>query len=284
MSHLPQPRSAPSLKRIATAVVAIPLLFLLLWRGDLLLFLAVASLLGAVGSSECAALLESAGLDSYRSVGILLTVSVIISLGLPAAPPGGVLALLLILPLSIALLRESPAKNVPAILGATLLSPILVGVPLGFLARIRSLSAEHEADGDLVLLLFLATWGSDSLAYFVGKSVGRHRFAPVLSPKKTWEGAAGGVVGALLGAWLGTFIARSPIPLRAALPVGVIVAILGPIGDLAESLLKRSASVKDSGGLFPGHGGLLDRIDSLIFTAPVLYYYYRLAYLSQTLG
>ena len=119
-----------------------------------------------------------------------------------------------------------------------------------------------------VVLLFVVTWANDTLAYFTGRFLGKHPLAPRISPKKTWEGfwggAAGSVAGALVVKWL--FLPALPIP--AAVLVGAGAALLGPLGDLCESMLKRAAGVKDSGKLLPGHGGLLDRIDAVLFVAP----------------
>ncbi|MGC9335128.1 MAG: phosphatidate cytidylyltransferase [Anaerolineae bacterium] len=123
-----------------------------------------------------------------------------------------------------------------------------------------------------LVLVFLVTWINDSAAYFVGKAVGRHPCCPYLSPKKTWEGTVGGWLGGvaatvLLGHWL------VDLPWLHGLALGVLVATLAPFGDLAKSMVKRQMNVKDFSALIPGHGGMFDRIDSLLFVAPVMYYY-----------
>jgi phosphatidate cytidylyltransferase len=115
---------------------------------------------------------------------------------------------------------------------------------------------------------------SDTFAFFVGHAIGRHRLAPTISPGKTVEGALGGLAGGIFGALGAREFGLPHVPLGHAILLGVLVAALGIAGDLFESLLKRWAGVKDSGGLFPGHGGMLDRMDSLLFAAPVLYYYF----------
>ncbi len=119
-----------------------------------------------------------------------------------------------------------------------------------------------------VVLLFVVTWANDTLAYFTGRFLGKRPFAPRISPKKTWEGFWGGAAGSVLGALVvkALFLPRLSIP--AAVLVGAGAAVLGPLGDLSESMLKRAAGVKDSGKLLPGHGGLLDRIDAVLFAAP----------------
>jgi phosphatidate cytidylyltransferase len=114
---------------------------------------------------------------------------------------------------------------------------------------------------------------ADSAALFAGSALGRHRLAPRISPGKTWEGLAGGLAGGVLGAVIVRGAALPWMPAWHAVALAVAVALAGTAGDLVESLLKRWAGVKDSGTLFPGHGGMLDRLDSLLFGAPVLYGY-----------
>jgi phosphatidate cytidylyltransferase len=125
-----------------------------------------------------------------------------------------------------------------------------------------------------IVLLLAIVMSSDTVAFFVGSALGRRKLAPGISPGKTVEGAVGGLVGGVLGA-LAVWAAGLPgVPAWHAALLGFAVAVLGMLGDLLESLLKRWAGVKDSGRLFPGHGGMLDRLDSLLFGAPVLYYYF----------
>ena len=125
-----------------------------------------------------------------------------------------------------------------------------------------------------LLFALVITWAGDTVAYFVGRAIGKHKFAPVLSPKKTWEGAVGGFAGSLLvgvafSKWIG-------VPMEQMLTMAAVGNVAGQVGDLLESAYKRSAGVKDSGTLLPGHGGILDRIDALILAIPVVCYYWIL--------
>jgi phosphatidate cytidylyltransferase len=122
------------------------------------------------------------------------------------------------------------------------------------------------------LTAILTTWANDTAAFFAGRAWGKTQLAKVLSPKKTWEGAAGGLIAAMATVILCVLIARLPLALPLAALAGLALGALAQLGDLAESLLKRQTGVKDAGALIPGHGGVLDRIDSLLFTLPAVYY------------
>ncbi|MGE5529435.1 MAG: phosphatidate cytidylyltransferase [Patescibacteria group bacterium] len=140
--------------------------------------------------------------------------------------------------------------------------------PMAYMIMLRALPG--DAGLYYFFLLTVATWAGDSAAYFLGSTLGRHRLAPALSPRKTWEGSAAGLAAsALAGAVYGLAWHRDPWP---ALALGLLVGLCGQLGDLFESLLKRDFGVKDSGFFLPGHGGVLDRFDSLFFAAPVIYY------------
>ncbi len=145
---------------------------------------------------------------------------------------------------------------------------LLVAFPLSFAVRLHGLPTY----GPRLLLFALAiTWAADTTAYFVGRALGKHPLAPHISPKKTWEGSVGGLLGSLLIAWAAHYFL--PIAIPHLLAMATLGNIAGQMGDLLESAYKRSAGVKDSGSLLPGHGGVLDRIDALILCIPVTWYY-----------
>ena len=157
--------------------------------------------------------------------------------------------------------------------GGTLLGILYIGFLGSYLISISEHPVLSVKPHLLLVPFFLAVWGSDSFAYLFGRLFGRHPLAPRLSPKKTWEGLAGSVFGAGLGMVLGRFYLTPAFPSPgSAIVIGVLLGLTGQAGDLFESLLKRSCGVKDSSGLFPGHGGILDRIDAVIFCAPAYYY------------
>jgi phosphatidate cytidylyltransferase len=135
-------------------------------------------------------------------------------------------------------------------------------------ASVVALRVREDAGWQWVVLLFVVTWANDTLAYFSGRFLGKRALAPRISPKKTWEGFWGGAAGSVVGAVVVKLLFLPGMSVRAAVVIGAGAAVLGPLGDLSESMLKRAAGVKDSGKIIPGHGGLLDRIDAVLFVAP----------------
>jgi phosphatidate cytidylyltransferase len=153
----------------------------------------------------------------------------------------------------------------------TLFGMVYVTWNLGHLSLIRQLD---NGVGAVFLLLF-AIWAGDSVAYYVGKRLGRHHIFPAVSPKKTWEGSAAGLLASVGVAMLAAATFYPQVAATRAAGMGLAIGIAGQVGDFFESMLKRSAGIKDSSSLLPGHGGLLDRLDSLTFAAPVFYYLSR---------
>jgi phosphatidate cytidylyltransferase len=145
---------------------------------------------------------------------------------------------------------------------------LLIAFPLSFAVFLHGYA---EQGPRLLLFALVVTWAADTTAYFVGRAIGKHPLAPHISPKKTWEGSIGGMIGSLAVAYAFSFLTR--IPLIQLLIMAALGNIAGQMGDLLESAYKRSAGVKDSGGLLPGHGGVLDRIDALILCIPVIWFY-----------
>ena len=163
--------------------------------------------------------------------------------------------------------RRALVESLPSA-GISSSALLLVAFPLSFAVRLHGFSV----DGPRLLLFALTIiWASDTAAYFVGRAIGKHPLAPHISPKKTWEGSLAGLIGSLAVAY--AFRYWLTIPLPHLLAMATLGNIAGQMGDLLESAYKRSAGVKDSGGLLPGHGGILDRIDALILCIPVIWYY-----------
>ncbi|MFI3317694.1 MAG: phosphatidate cytidylyltransferase [Rikenellaceae bacterium] len=163
--------------------------------------------------------------------------------------------------------EKSPMENI----AITLLPLLYVAAPMAMLAGIPLLISGGEWSACVVILYLFITWANDSFAYLIGVSFGRHKIAPSISPKKSWEGFVGGVAGAMGVAALGAHLLGDNLTIW--LPIALIISIMGMLGDLVESTFKRSTGIKDSGDLIPGHGGILDRFDALILSAPFVFVY-----------
>ena len=229
---------------------------------------AVVSLLAILSLGEFYGILrrrfhDSSGIGLHGGLGILAAAA----LEVPERVDLLILTLVALAVLTLEIFRRQLVGTSQAIfnLGGTLGGIIYVILPWSFLLDMRT-----EPWGQMVLFsLFLCTWSCDVLAYLVGLCWGRTPLCPAISPKKTWEGALGGLLGALGASGVVAYVmAAPPMPLLA---IGLLCGTLGQLGDLAESALKREALVKDSGKILPGHGGILDRFDSLLFSAAVIY-------------
>lgn len=260
--------------RLLTAALMIPAAWYLCKRAPFSWFLLAALLLAGIAAWECVAILKHRGSRPFSWLAV--SSCLLIVGGFAMQPPFvvvvGVLTAAALVAPGLALARRSSPE---AMLDATMTScfPVLfVGLPFAFVVGLRGIPDENGPD--LLLLAMLCVTLSDTGAYYVGSAFGRHPLAPSISPKKTWEGAAGGVLGSVIGALLGHFWFFQRLPLVHAITLGFVLCGAGILGDLAESMLKRAGGVKDSSALLPGHGGVLDRVDSLLVAAPVLYYYW----------
>jgi phosphatidate cytidylyltransferase len=171
--------------------------------------------------------------------------------------------------ISVPLLSRAPLEQSLRDGAMTLFGVLYLGLTLGTLSMTRLLPQGEW----LIFFLLLVTWASDTGAYYVGTLYGRHRLAPMISPKKTVEGLVGGLIGAIIVAYAARWWFLPELSSLDCLILATLLTITGLWGDLTESAMKRSVGMKDSGGILPGHGGMLDRLDSLLFTAPVFYYY-----------
>ena len=262
------------MSRILTAVVAVPLLLLVILGGPAWLFLALALLFALAGYWELSRLASKVGWSLF-AVGYPL-----VALSVTAFYPGfpglqeTTLATLLVVGLAAVYTRE-PGRETLGAVAATVFAILYTGALLGTVVGLRMAAGDR---GRLWLIFLLAVvMVGDAGAYFVGRAFGRHPLAPVLSPKKTVEGLAGGVLFSVGTAILLGRMAVPELALTTSAGLGLSMAILGVVGDLFESLLKRSAQIKDTSSLLPGHGGVLDRIDSLLFAAPFLFLYAKWA-------
>lgn len=258
--------------RVASGAVLLPLAVWLTVLGGLP-FALLAGLAAALAAAELVLMFGGMGVAGAYGVAVasLFPVAALLGSGQSLFPPWGAagLAAATVVLLVLSLFRRAPLESVPRQVAVVTFAWVYCGLLLATAVGLR-----ERFGAGWVILAYVVTWANDTFAYFAGHAFGRHKLLERVSPKKTWEGFAGGAAGSLLGA----LATRALLPdLGAALgPWGAVAvaaggAVLGPLGDLAESMVKRGAGVKDSGTLIPGHGGLLDRIDALLFVAPWVY-------------
>jgi phosphatidate cytidylyltransferase len=229
----------------------------------------------AVGLHEFYRMARSGGARPAAAVGIVLG-SVAVMGDFYGARSGEGLAiyaaLCVLVVLTARLFSRGPVEGAGADIAATLAGILYVALLLGFQPAIQA----GYRGRYWLLFLYFVIWASDTGAYYVGTAFGRHRLYERISPKKSVEGLVGGTAASMLVALLCSFWLLPGLGAGEALVLGAVLALVGTVGDLAESMIKRSVGVKDSGALIPGHGGLLDRMDSLLFAAPVLFFYLRM--------
>jgi phosphatidate cytidylyltransferase len=252
-------------QRIISALVGAPLVVIAVWFGNIPLIL-LTGLVIVLGLREMTGMLAKLGLKPSLLLavagGLILTAG---SYLYNDGYPGPTITIILFMHL-LATVALYPRYSLLDSAG-TLMGTMYVGL-LNYFYLLRMLP-----DGWIWLIFTLAaTWASDTVAYFVGMTFGRRRIAPALSPKKTLEGAVGGFVGSILIGVIFSFIYEF-LPLSKMMLLGLSLGAAAQVGDLLESAFKRQAGVKDSSDLIPGHGGILDRIDSTLFTTPLVYYF-----------
>jgi len=262
------------------ALVGAPLTIALIYFGGWILATALGAI-AAIGAWELYRMAREAGYEPMENAGIVL--AAIVPLMVHATYLGVfrvtiTVAALLFLALTAGVIWARGTQRKPLVSLAITVVGVIYPALVTYMYPIRyhDYAIDARAGTFLLMLPIALTWATDTGAYFVGRSMGRHKLIPSVSPAKTIEGAVGGVAIAILAAWLYVIFLLRPFAHLSMLPVGltvfaIIVSCTGQIGDLAESLFKRDAGVKDSSRLLPGHGGILDRFDSLLFVLPVAY-------------
>ena len=271
------------MKRILTAVVALPILIasiLIPWLWWLFVALAAAAMV--IGLWEFYLLAKKLKLKPDAAAGYLagaaiVTIAVLIQQNDPGVSvllSQFVIIILTAGTLIAATFRGAPFDSMIASTGATILGVLYIPFLGSHLISIRT-GFDQTLSAHLLSFFFLVLMGSDVGAYYAGRALGKRKLAPSISPGKTWEGVIGGILAALAMGALAHFWFFRELPLKYILPLAVIMTVVGILGDLAESALKRGAGAKDAANILPGHGGLLDRLDSLLFNAPLIYYFAR---------
>ncbi|HET9838859.1 MAG TPA: phosphatidate cytidylyltransferase [Candidatus Angelobacter sp.] len=294
------------MKRVLTAVVLIPVVLAIVFWAPLWLFALVVAAIIILALHEYLAIVEAAGIKPFRWLVYVVSVFpiflLLLSIVMAHLPPHSryywavsvyrtwwQIALLSPAIFGIPLIFRNDMGRGLGSVAASILGIVYIGVSLSLLIPLRA----DDTRSVLVIFILFSVWAGDIAAYYVGRSLGRHKLAPVVSPNKSWEGAIASVLASVgiavlvlhfrhvLDEWFSypgmfredTFPPVWPLSLAHALVLGVLTNVAAQFGDLFESALKRGANVKDSGTLLPGHGGMLDRIDALLFAIPIVAVY-----------
>lgn len=267
------PRASSRFAREITAAILSPIAIWIIGWAPNAVFDGVIGLIGTLALYEFLALGRRKGYTLPIVICIAAMLFIVAAFILePISVEMGVFLSLLIIPAAYVFSNGSLDDALPSS-GIAVLGTLYVGMLGGSLVRLHN---DFPEGPKLIFFLLLVVWLGDAGAYYCGKTFGKHKMSPRISPKKTIEGGVGGVVTAIITAVVVHFTFFKTFPLLHAVIAGVVLSVTGMIGDLAESMWKRSAAVKDSGTLIPGHGGFLDRFDSIFYTAPILYSYWFL--------
>ncbi len=264
------------IERLLTVLVSVPVIFACTYFGGLWFFALVAGI-ATISINEFYNLMKKKGFNPYYTLGNAFSLAIIIFAHNTIRHPNWEPASAAILTSAViccflAGLFIKRSAQATANISVTLLGILYIGWLFGYLVLLRALTPH----GEFLFLLMFAIWTADTTAYFIGRSFGRRQLSPYISPKKTVEGAIAGLAGAVLASVVFGMVFEQvlyPANLVHYIVIGVFVGIVAQLSDLSESLVKRDAGAKDSSNIVPGHGGVLDRMDSFIFTAPLLYYY-----------
>jgi len=294
------------MKRVLTAVVLIPLVLLVVFKAPLWLFALAVAGIALLAIHEYLGIMRGYGIEPLTRTAYIISAMVVLGalcvvgdhifVCLPfvwVPVPLRAWEIFLIVPLIFGIplvFRRDMAGALPAAAGSAF-GVLYLAASLALLIPLRRDSVQNV----LIVFILFSVWAGDTAAYYVGRSIGRHKLAPVVSPQKTWEGAIASVLASVVVSWLvmhfsgyvRNLFSQPPTfytPLSAVthigwlhiIAIGVLTNVAAQFGDLFESALKRGAHIKDSGSLLPGHGGILDRIDALLFAIPVVWYYANL--------
>jgi phosphatidate cytidylyltransferase len=263
-------------QRVITAIVAIPIVMVFVWFGGWWAF-AAAGLVVVLGINELHKMIIHEGYHPLIVVSLILSMLFLVAamfpqLSLIFLEIGLIVALLVALPL---LFFRRNLDGAMIDWSLTIVIAIYLGWPLSLFPTLRGFQVGFSPGLWWVLTVLLGVWGFDSGAFFTGRFLGRHKLAPKISPAKTWEGVIGGLVCSVAFS-LALTVVPLKVPWYLGIVLGVLIGVAATLGDLAESLIKRTTHVKDSGNFMPGHGGVLDRVDSVLFAVVVVFVFAQL--------
>lgn len=263
--------------RVLSAIIFLPILFAALWFSSAVWFVVLAALGVLLGLYEYYALAKRGGLVQGLLAGAAVLAAFYFGQQHLIAL---IIAVLVIVELLVPLFSHSDQEGFGHVLptaAVKVFGVLYVAVLGGYIIAIAVIESPipHLA-AKLLTLFFIVVFGGDTGAYYTGRTLGRRKLAPKVSPGKTVEGLIGGLVGNVIAALIAHFTFFPELKIVHAIPLALAMGFLGVTGDLCESMIKRGAQAKDAGNIIPGHGGLLDRLDSMLFNAPLLYYFYAI--------
>jgi phosphatidate cytidylyltransferase len=262
-------------KRVISGLLFLPIFYLVAWELPPVYFTTLVLAAAAVGQYEFYRIAQAQGSHPLRLPGIAVGALMVLEFYHPLLPALGTFLPVAVSAFVLMIARLFSARPVNGAIedvASTLLGVVYVAMLFAYQVAVRT----GEDGKQWLVFLYFIIWASDIGAYSIGIPFGKHRLYAKVSPKKSLEGLLGALVASAAMALLCRVWFMPPIGAGEAIAIAVVLATVGTVGDLVESLFKRSAGVKDSGTLIPGHGGILDRMDSMLFAAPVLYYYLRM--------
>lgn len=265
-------------RRVASGVVFVPL-FVLITRAGGYAFLAFVDLVIVLGMLEFYGMMRAKGMHPYRGIGVASGITLSTYIFFQSGQYANFVFTFIVLALMGLELTRPDNRRAVYHVSTTIFGVVYVAFLSSHFVLLRELphllGTPYAQGASFVFLVVAVTWASDTGAYTVGSLFGSHALLPRVSRHKTWEGAMGGVLfGAVVG-WISSVTFAGYLLAWEGVAVGVLASVVGLLGDLFESMLKRDAQIKDTGRLIPGHGGVLDRFDSLLFTAPLIYYFLK---------
>lgn len=266
------------MKRVISGLVLVSLLGFAVWSQTPYFFLALASIVLALALWEFYQLAEKVGCHCHKIQGYLASIVIVYGFVAGNQPEKFILPTLVTLLTTMmitSLFESKKAEDFSKVLtsvATTLLGVCYVVMLASFLIGVKF--TPYPKSSQLLSLFFLIIVASDTGAYYTGRNLGKNKLVPLISPGKTIEGSIGGLLSAVLAALITKYTFFTALPISHAIGLAILMNIISQMGDLFESLIKRGAGAKDAASIIPGHGGLLDRLDSILFNAPILYYYY----------
>ena len=264
--------------RVLASVVFIPCFIIITRRGGYH-FLALLDIVIFIGLWEFYGMMEAKGIRPYKAIGILAGLALSWYVFLSKGAYASLFLTLTLLSIMILELTRRDGKTAIYHISTTLLGVLYVSFLASHMVLLRELphsaGLDYSMGSSFVFLAFVVTWACDTGAYTIGTLAGRRPLLPRVSEKKTVEGSIGGLLCAVAGAVVAKYTFAGFLSLLQALILGLTAGVIGQLGDLVESMIKRDAEIKDTSGTIPGHGGVLDRFDSLLFTSPLVYYFLK---------